>query len=394
MASSSTPPRTEFVRRASNLVPLLRKNAQRTEEHRRLLDEVVEAMADAEFFKMRVPKRYGGYECDTGTQAAVTAELARGDGAAGWTMSVWTIPGWMVGLFPDEVQDEVYATENVRVCGTLSPTAVGTPVKGGLVVNGKWGFISGAPHSHWQEIIAMAPTPDGQGQWPVMALVPISELELVDDWYAAGLRGSGSITTVAKDLFVPAQRVLPLVEVLQEHYASRLNAELPMYRAPLLGVAAASSAGTLVGLAKAAQDVFMERLGDRKITYTGYTSQREAPVTHLQVGQAAMKLDQLQFHSDRVTALADERSATGEPWKLEERARSRADVAAACQLAKEIVEIYAGASGGSSIYESVPMQRILRDVNAVNLHALMLPSTNYELYGRILCGLDANSTYI
>lgn len=394
MASTPAPPRTELVRRASNLVPLLRKNAQRTEDNRRLLDEVVDAMADAGFFKMRVPARYGGYESDTGTQAAVTAELARGDGAAGWTMSVWTIPGWMVGLFPDEVQDEVYATENVRVCGTLSPSAVATPAKGGLVVNGQWGFISGAPHSHWQEIIAMAPTPDGQGQWPVMALVPMSDLEQVDDWYAAGLRASGSITTVAKDLFVPEQRVLPLVGVLQEQYASRLNADLPMYRAPLLGVAAASSVGTLVGLARAAQDVFMERLGDRKITYTDYTSQRAAPITHLQVGQAAMKIDQTAFHADRVTGMTDDKSRTGEPWKLEERARSRADVAACCQLAKEVVEIFAGASGGSSIYDSVPIQRILRDVNAINLHALMVPSTNYELYGRVLCGLGANSTYI
>jgi alkylation response protein AidB-like acyl-CoA dehydrogenase len=394
VASTSALPRTELVRRASNLIPLLRQNAHRTEQNRSLLDETVEAMADAGFFKMRVPARYGGYESDTGTQAAVTAELARGDGAAGWTMSVWTIPGWMVGLFPDEVQDEVYATENVRVCGTLSPSAAATPVDGGYTVNGQWGFISGAPHSHWQEIIAMAPTPDGQGQWPVMALVPMADLRRVDDWYASGLRGSGSITTVAEDVFVPAARVLPLAAVLQEQYASRLNAELPMYRAPLLGVAAASSVGTLVGLAKAAQDVFMERLGGRKITYSDYTSQREAPVTHLQVGEAAMKIDQLGFHADRVTALADERSRTGEPWKLEERARSRADVAAACRLAKEVVDIFAGASGGSSVYESVPIQRILRDVNAVNLHALMVPSTNYELYGRILCGLDPNSSYI
>lgn len=394
MASTSAPPRTELVRRASDLVPQLRKNAHRTEANRRLLDETVEAMSDAGLFKMRVPARYGGYESDTATQAEVTAELARGDGAAGWTMSVWTIPGWMVGMFPDEVQDEVYATDNVRVCGTLSPTAIAKPAKGGIVVNGRWGFISGAPHSHWQEIIAMAPTPDGQGQWPVMALVPMSELRTVDDWYASGLRGSGSITTVAEDVFVPEQRVLPLIDVMQERYASRLNADLPMYRAPLLGVAAASSVGTLVGLAKAARETFMERLGDRKITYTEYASQREAPITHLQVGQAAMKIDQLGFHADRVTALADTRSRTGEPWKLEERARSRADVAVCCQLAKEAVEIFAGASGGSSIYESVPMQRILRDVNATNLHALMVPSTNFELYGRILCGLDPNSTYV
>jgi len=30
----------------------------------------------------------------------------------------------------------------------------------------------------------------------------MSELEIVDDWYTSGLKGSGSITTIAKDLFV------------------------------------------------------------------------------------------------------------------------------------------------------------------------------------------------
>ncbi|MEU4382151.1 acyl-CoA dehydrogenase family protein [Micromonospora echinofusca] len=394
MEVTQAPSRTELVKRATDLVPLLRKHAGWSEENRRLHDEVVDAMAEAGFFKMRVPTRYGGYESDTRTQAEVTAELARGDGSVGWTMSVWTIPGWMVGMFPDEVQDEVHATPDVRVCGTLSPSAMATPKEGGLVVNGQWGFISGAQHSHWQEIIAMAPTPDGAGLWPVMALVPMSDLEIVDDWYTAGMRGSGSVTTVARDVFVPQERVLPLPAVLQNQYASVLNADLPMYRTTLLGVAAASSVGTVVGLARAAREVFFERLPGRKITYTEYDSQREAPITHLRVAEAVMKIDQAEFHAHRVTGLVDDKGLSGESLTLEERARSRADVGAVCQLGKEAVDIFNMASGGSSIYNSVPIQRIARDVQVVNMHALMLPETNYELYGRVLCGLEPNSPYI
>ena len=65
-----------------------------------------------------------------------------------------------------------------------------------------------------------------------------------------------------------------------------------------------------------------------------------------------------------------------------------------CQLGKQAVDILATASGGSSIYSNVPIQRIQRDVHAVNLHALMHPDTNLELYGRILCGLEPNTLYI
>lgn len=393
MAVVQAPPRAQLVGRAAELVPLLRSHAAWTEENRRLHEETIEAMAGAGLFRMRIPARYGGYESDTETLVDVATELGRGDGSAAWTASVWWIPTWMAGLFPDDVQDEVFATPDVRVCGTLSPTATAVPAPGGMVVDGRWGFISGAWHSHWQEIIAMSPTPDGGAQ-PVMALVPMSDLRIVDDWHTCGLRGSGSVSTVAEGVFVPRERILPLGAILTERYASVGNADSPMYRAPLLGVANASSVGTVIGLAKAAMELFLDRLPGRKITYTGYERQAEAPVTHLQVAEAAMKIDEADFHGRRVARLVDERGRTGEPWTLEDRARSRADVGAVCQLGRAAVDVLSQASGGSSIYLDVPIQRIARDIQAVNMHALMYPPTNMELFGRILCGLPPNTLYI
>jgi len=275
----------------------------------------------------------------------------------------------------------------------LSPTAMAVPVDGGVVVTGQWGFISGAWHSQWQVIIAISPLPDDTPM-PIMALVPIADLHLVDDWFTVGLRGTGSVTTVAQGVFVPQERVLPLPAVLQERYASRLNADSPIYRAPLLATASASSVGTVLGLAKAAREAFFQRLPDRKITYTNYASQREAPLTHLQVADATLRIDAAEFHANRLATLVDAKSASGESWKLEERAQARADMGRVCQLAKEAVDILNTASGGSSIYSSVPIQRIERDVQTVNLHALMHPNTNLELYGRVLCDLEPNTLYI
>ncbi|MEV7908094.1 acyl-CoA dehydrogenase family protein, partial [Streptomyces anulatus] len=144
MEVTEVPSRTELVRRASELVPLLQKNALWAEENRRLPDESIEALTDAGILKMRVPARYGGYESDMHTVVEVLAELARGDGSHSWTVAVWAISTWMVGLFPDEVQDEVFATPDVRVSGILSPTAVAVPADGGVVLNGKWSFNTGS----------------------------------------------------------------------------------------------------------------------------------------------------------------------------------------------------------------------------------------------------------
>lgn len=393
MLTTDVPTREQLVRRASELVPVLRKNSAWAEENRRVHEESIEALADAGIFKLRTPVRYGGYESDTRTLIDIATELGRADGSTSWVASVYWIPTWMACLFPDQVQDEVFSTPDVRVCGTLSPTAMASPADGGIVVNGKWSFISGALHAHWQEIIAILIGPDST-PYPVMALVPISELHIIDDWHTSGLKGTGSVSTVADNVFIPAERVIPLPAILQGQYASVANADSPIYRAPLLPTASASSVGTSLGLANAARDTFFERLPQRKITYTGYANQAEAPLTHLQVADAVQKIDQATFHAYRLADTVDNKGLEGAEWTLLERARARADMGSVIKLAKEAIDIFASASGGSSIYSDVPIQRIQRDIQAVNQHALMHPNTNAELYGRVLCGLDPNTLYI
>lgn len=393
MPTTAVPTRDELVSRASELAPLLRSNAPQAETDRRLTDETIAALTEAGLFRLRVPRRYGGYESDTRTVLDVAAEVSRADGAAGWTVAVHSIPAWMTCMFPDSVQDEVFATPDVRVCGTLSPTAMAAPAQGGVVIDGKWGFISGALHSHWQVVIAVLAPASGE-PYPIMALVPMSDLLIVDDWHTSGLRGSGSVSTVAKNVFVPPERILPLPAVLQGQYASAANADSPAYRVPLLPVASASSAGAALGMARGARDAFLKRLPERKISYTAYDSQRAAPLTHRQIAEATLKIDEAEFHARRLTDLVDTKGAEGSAFKLEERVQARADMGATVRLAREATDILADASGGSSIYNDVPIQRFRRDLQAVSLHALMHPDTNNELYGRVLCGLEPNTLYI
>ncbi|NJC11454.1 alkylation response protein AidB-like acyl-CoA dehydrogenase [Micromonospora profundi] len=393
MEITQAPPRSELVRRASELVPLLRDKAQWMEENRLIHDDVLEALAGSGLLKMRVPVRYGGFESDMRTVVDVLAELGRGDGSTAWTVAVWQISTWMTGLFPDEVQDEVFATPDVRISGILSPGAMAVPADGGYLVNGKWSFNSGAQQSAWNTNAAVTPTGDG-GFAPIMILVPIADLQIVDDWHTSGLRGSGSITTIAQDVFVPHERVLQMGPVLQGQHNSRLNAGSPIFQAPFMPTACSTISAPALGLALGAKDVFLERLPGRKITYTAYENQAEAPITHLEVADAIVKIDEVGFHAHRAADLIDAKGRAGEQWTLQERARIRLDLGAACLRAKEAVDVLAGASGGSSIYRDVAIQRVQRDVQALNLHAILHPSTNFELYGRIICGLEPNTHYI
>ncbi|MFE2756670.1 acyl-CoA dehydrogenase family protein [Actinosynnema sp. NPDC059335] len=392
MHTTTTPPREELVGRATELVPMFAKNAIWQEEHRVLHPDTVDALTGSGLLRLTLPKRYGGYEADTTTIVDVLSELALGDGAVSWVGTVWTISTWLTGLFPDHVQDEVFGAGDVRISGTFAPSAVGVPTAGGIVLNGKWGFNSAAPQSTWNAHAAVRVV-DGQQPEPVLVLVPMSDLEVVDDWHAAGMRGSGSVTTVAKDVFVPDERVLSFVPVLQEgRHASETNARSARWQVPFLPWASAVTTGTHHGLARAAYAAFMERLPTRKITYTDYEHQAHAPLTHLQVADATARIDEAGFHAHRVAARVD--AKVGEPWSLHDRVSARLDLGLTVQRAREAIDVLANASGASSVLSTVPIQRIARDSRTIAMHAYHHADTNLELYGRVVCGLEPNTVYL
>jgi alkylation response protein AidB-like acyl-CoA dehydrogenase len=394
MEVTGIPSHAQMVQRAAAIVPILRAHAAAGDKNRRMAEATVDAMAEAGIFRMQLPVHFGGYECDTKTTAAVGVHLGRGDGSAAFCVSAWWVMTWAISHFPDEVQEEVFADPDVRICGTLVPSGTAEVVDGGVVVSGEWGFNSGAWHSQWKMLSTMVPTPDGNDVAPIMAIVPMTDLKIIDDWDVAGLRATGSVTTVAENVFIPAARYQSIPAVMRQEFDQNRNSDTPIYRGPVVGVLSAINTGKMVGLAKAAQEAFFERLTDRPIAHTTYTRQAEAPVVHLQVAEAAMKIEEAESHSRELAAMVDGKNEADESWTTLERAYCRVVVGRVAQLSLEAVNIFNMASGASSIYTNMPIQRIQRDIQAINIHALNLPSKNLELYGRILCGQEPNTFFI
>jgi alkylation response protein AidB-like acyl-CoA dehydrogenase len=387
------PSRTELVQRVADIVPILKANARLGEQNRRLADDVVEAMIDAGVLRMLVPTQYGGYESDMQTIVDVGIQLGRGDGSPAFCATAWWAQCWAVAHFPDSVQDEVFASPDVRICGTLVPNGKGELTKDGVVVSGEWGFNSGAWHSQWKVLSTFALNPAGEIE-PIACIVPMSDLEMIDDWDVAGLRGTGSVTLVAKDVFIPRARFQWMSEVARQMYGSDRNADSPCYRGPIIGVLSNINTGKQVGLAQAARDAFLERIHHRTIQHTNYQTQADWPVTHLQVAEADLKIDEAEYHARRLASLVDHKNFSNEQYTLRERAYCRVAVGRVSQLCLDAVNIYNMANGASGIYSSMPIQRIQRDLQAISLHAVNMPVKNYELYGRVLSGLEPNTFFL
>jgi alkylation response protein AidB-like acyl-CoA dehydrogenase len=376
-----------LVRQAASLVPLLRERAAAAEQARRLPQETFDALSAADVFRMTAPARFGGLEADFLTQCEVLAEVARGCPSASWVATILSAMSWLVATFPDEAQEEIFASRDPRVSGVFSPTGTAVRKGGGYVLSGRWGYNTGGHGGEWTVVNAVL-TEDGEAGPPLCCIVRSRELKRLDDWHASGMAATGSSTVIAEQVFVPAHRAQPLPDLVEARYPQRHNSANPYFNYPLATVLTANAAGTPVGIARGALELFHERLPGRAITYTTYASKVEAPVTHLQVGDATLTIDSADAHMRLTSALLD--GGHGTLTKLA-RIKVRAHAGAATRYARDAVDTLFYASGASAIQANAPIQRFQRDMQALSNHAILHPQTNVELYGRVLCGLEPNT---
>jgi len=376
-----------LVERASALVPMLLERAPVAEQARRVSDASYDTLSEAGIFAMTAPKRYGGGEVDFQTQCDVLAELARGCPSTSWVATIFSAMSWLAGTFPDAAQDEIFADRDPRISGVFSPTGTASVSGGGLVVNGRWPFNTGCHGARWTVLNAVVTTE--AGPVPTCVIARSRELTIVDDWRASGMAATGSNTIVADNVFVPAHRCLGLPDLLEARLPPRHNAANPYFNYPLAPVLVVNAGGTPLGMARGALEGFLERLPGRGIAYTFYANKAEAPVTHLQLAEAALTIESADAHVRRAATLLDRHP--GGPMSIEARVKSRVHVSYATGLARQAVDTLFYASGASSIQTHIPIQRVQRDVQALANHAIMHTQTALELYGRVLCGLPPNT---
>ncbi|MGJ6968259.1 acyl-CoA dehydrogenase family protein [Streptosporangium sp. G11] len=380
------------IQAVRDVVPTLRENGLAAEENRWIPEENIELLDKAGVFRAAVPTRFGGLDLSLEEQYDILVEVARGCGSTGWVALAWVSTAWMITQYPDRAQEEVFTSDSVRISGGFSPTGVLTPTEGGYLLSGTWRFNSGCRGAQWDLLGAMLTLPDGSHQ-ELYAVVPMSELSIADDWHVSAAAATGSSTTSAKDVFVPAHRVMDAAEALEGVTGDRSNTGANGRNYALIGYIMASSVASYIGMARAAFELFVERVPGRPIAYTSWEDQAKHPLTQLRVATAANKIEAADALVRRwITALQAHADAGTQPT-LEERAEGRGRCGYAIQLAKESVEDLQSISSGSAIMRAAPFQRFFRDIEGLALHGMMTPNPNLEVHGRVVLGLEPD-TYL
>jgi alkylation response protein AidB-like acyl-CoA dehydrogenase len=384
-------PRTHpLVERAIGLRDLLRGDARQADLDRKLPDSTVEAMVNAELYKVWMPKRYGGYECDIRTHIDMTSAISRGYASAGWVLAMQTAVTYMACWMNEEGQDDVFKNNpDARLVGLFTPCSVpAKEVEGGLVISGSWPYATGCMWSDWAEV--MVPLIDGDGNFldALWCFVPMSELRIEDTWYCMGMKGTASNTLHAENLFVPEHRVVSMMgpKGVLAGVSGNPYTDEALYRVPLSMAGTICTTGSVIGAAQAALDYILEKTPKRSISYSKYLIQAESPHSQVQVAEAATKVDTALLHAHRAADDAWEAGVSGEWPDVRRRARARYDSAFAIREAKLAVDLMASIAGASGFADGTELERIYRDVGVATLHGVFRPDITAELYGSILLG--------
>lgn len=383
-----------FINRAAalakvrELLPRIRARAKRTEADRMVPTETITEIVNSGLCGIVTPKVFGGSELGMSSLVEITTEIASACGSTGWVFGVLTGHSWMLNLFPVEVQKEIYSDPRALSSTVYRLSGQTTRVDGGYrLMNGEGRFCSGIDHAKWV-IVGNAVVTEGAPPEPRFFILPRAEVQIVDDWFTAGMRGTGSRSIKIAEAFIPEYRSVSMAELTNGTTAGARFHGSPLYRMPMTGLPPFSIVGGPLGMARGALQTFAEGIKGKLASFSELQLAEQSAM-FARVAQASADIDSAYALVMEDLQIIDTAADPGDITATQ-RVRFQRDVAFAAQKCRYAVTSIFEINGGSGIYDSSDLQRIWRDVNAACSHFAFTWDSAATNYGRALLGLGLN----
>jgi alkylation response protein AidB-like acyl-CoA dehydrogenase len=376
-----------LTERAAKLIPRLRERALETTKQRRIPDETIRDLWDADLFYLLKPKKFGGPAVRPDIAFQVADQLGRGDGSAAWVWSVVTIHDLFVALYPEQFQHEYWDKPNTLSASSFAPGGMASPDKGGFRLSGKWSFCSGIDNADWMFLGAIFGPPSGASPMPDIryVMVPQRDCKMIDDWDVMGLCGTGSKSIALDNAFVPEHRVLSHAAMAEGTAPGAQVHDGWLYRAPIWTFVPFTISAPANGIARGAFEAFIDEMRSRDTAFD-HSPMAKKPGMHLRVAEAGAMIDAGDLLYKRSFRETMDKLEAGETLSLEHRARSRRDQGYSVLLAKRGVEALFTGTGARGLFEKNHIQRAYRDLHAVSGHIVANWDAPAYSYGQIMLG--------
>jgi 3-hydroxy-9,10-secoandrosta-1,3,5(10)-triene-9,17-dione monooxygenase len=374
--------------RAQKLIPLLAGRAVRTEQARRVSGETFADLHESGLLRILQPRAAGGAELPYESLVRVTATLARGCGSTAWVYANLANHHFMLALWDPQAQREIWGANPDALIGSalMFPPGQAIAVQGGYKLTGHWKFSSGIDACAWTMVGGIA-SADGELPDYRVFIMPAGDYRVIDTWYAAGLRGTGSNDIEVADVFVPEYRTLrvDLMKGCGEAPGTATN-QGPLYRLPVFDMFPYVVAAVALGIAQGAVAFFSEETRHRVTSYTT-TLLADHATTQARLGEAAAAVgaaERLLIGNCRDAMALGELSQAP---SVAEKIKLRRDGAYAARLCTRAVDLLFEAGGAEYLYEDKPMQRAFRDIHAAQSHYSLAWDVAAAVAGKFMLGI-------
>lgn len=379
----------EAVRRVRNLVPALRERAARAEQARIILPETLAELHASGVLRALQPKRWGGMELPFEACFDMAYEIARGCASTSWAGVNLLIHHWMLGLWPEAAQEDVWGSDPEALIASGVATAQGKAwvVDGGFRVSGRWNFSSGVNVANWNMLgMTVQDGPEAGAQY--MVVIPKSDYRIIDDWQVLGMCSTGSMTVEATDIFVPSHRALNVLDLRGGSSApgTRTNPS-SLFRVALSGFSSHVIASTVVGNAQAALEYMVDSVREKSSGYTG-AKLRDVQAVQMRVAAAGARIDAAYMLVRSDMAEAQAYADRNEVPDLERKLRAKRNISFAVTLCGDAISQLTPVGGANGIYDRNPLQRIFRDHHAGSTHIQFNQDMNFSTWGLLALGGD------
>ncbi len=365
--------RTDWVALARRLAPEFGTRASDHDETGDFVKENYRELHDNKLFSAGIPTSLGGGGASYGELCDVVREIGRHCGSTALAFSMHSHPV-LVNVFKYRRGDDAAArtleklaagelvVANTGANDWLQSSGVAERIEGGYLVDARKHFVSGGPAA---DVFITSATFSGEdGDEVLHFAVPFRTdgVEIVETWHAHGMRATGSHDVVLSRVFVADAAIVARRPAGEWHpmWEAVIPTALPLITAAYLGLAEAA-ASLATNAAKRNGSDLAPIVGEMK--------------NELTVAQLALE-DMIRRNGDH-----------GFTPSLELTNEILTRKAIAAQAIKRVVDIAADLVGGPSFFRGHALERIVRDVRAMNFHPL--PVRRQQVFsGRLALGMN------
>jgi 3-hydroxy-9,10-secoandrosta-1,3,5(10)-triene-9,17-dione monooxygenase len=377
--------------RAEALLPKLRERAARCEELRRLPDETLRDFHDAQLFRIHQPRRVGGAELEFAAVVTFGALLARACASSAWNWVNFTAHHMMLGMFPPRAQDEIWGKSRDALIASsfVFPAARARKVKDGYVISGRWPFSSGVDPSDWNMLAGLAYLDENAPPEQRIFMLHRSQYQVIDTWFAGGLRGTGSKDVEAAEQFGPEHLTLAVADTKGGPTPGSAVNPGALFQIPVFALFPYMLSGVALGIAEGLIDEF-SAIRNKTGKMTGARI-AEIQSTQMRMGEATAFARASRRVQEANCREAEQIIAAGGVPDIRTKARYRLEGAYAVDWAVRAVDLMFGLSGAAGLYESGHAARAFRDAHAVKQHFSFNTDIASTTYGRVALGLPSDN---